>query len=85
MRFYIERKCGLRRFVKQQRKICYFTIRFSFWSEMKFSRHTFWANYREPFGRVNRKTVIAVEDLLNGFETLTEWRNIQWIAYAFGK
>lgn len=50
---------------------------------MFFNRQKFWASYRDGFGRVSQKTVNAIEELLHGFESFPEWKNIRHIAYAF--
>lgn len=47
---------------------------------MRFNRDTFWTGYRQAFGKVNQKTVDAIEFLLDGFER--EWKTIRHCAYA---
>lgn len=47
---------------------------------MRFNRDTFWSGYRQAFGKVNQKTVDAIEFLLSGFER--EWKTIRHCAYA---
>lgn len=51
---------------------------------MKFNKEAFWDNYRTTYGKVTQKTVDAIEELLHGFETFKEWKDLQQIAYAFG-
>ena len=49
---------------------------------MKFDREKFWRNYRETFGKVSQKVVDSIEELLHGFETFKEWKDLRHVAYA---
>jgi len=47
---------------------------------MRFDRDKFWTGYRQAFGKVNQKTVDAIEFLLTEFES-TQWSRAK-ISYA---
>lgn len=49
---------------------------------MQFNRKTFWDKYREEFGRVDQKTVDAIEFLLGRFEVDAQWTDVRHVAYA---